>query len=170
MLVFFSVLITLHWSDFAVEHRLLQSTAWKETVIKKGVISWDRCGCLCPLQWCNAGSKLIALQGNTVCCWCDRRSGLFRDGVVQAASLVLLQQQPSTGMQGAYWRISRCLLHYYLYSRYVPISLPFFDPAAMKWCQRGTQLVIKNLLPSFAFPAFTFPAKGAFLLLVKWCN
>lgn len=38
MLVFFSVLITFHWSDFAVEHRLLQSTAWKETLSLKRVL------------------------------------------------------------------------------------------------------------------------------------
>lgn len=155
MLVFSSDLILL-WNKgkaFTAEHCLKQNT-----VIEKGFISSHRCGCLCPVQWCYTESELITLQGNIAYCWHDRIPELFGD--VQTVSLVLLQQQPSTGMQVAYWSISQCLLHYYLYSRHLPVSLPFFDPAAIKQCQRGALMVIKNLLPSFAFPAFAFPAKG----------
>lgn len=152
MWVFFSVLITFHRSDFAVEQR--------RGVHHSALHERRFCGLkrmLCPGTGDpSAGSELMALQGN-IYCW----PGLFGDRDVQAVSLVLLQQQPSTSMQGAYWSISQCLLYYYLYIRHVPVSLPFFDPAAVKQCQRGTQLVIKNLLPALLSQPSPFSAKGA---------
>lgn len=80
---------------------------------------------------------------------------------VQAVSAVQLQQQPSTAVQGACWNISPCLLHCYLYNCCASLYPLSFDPAAMKWCQRGAQLILllKNLLSSFVSPVTAFPAK-----------
>lgn len=110
---------------------------------------------------------VLALLGNIAFCWCVSGPGMLGDRNIQAASIVLLQQQSSTAMQHACWNISPCLLHCYLYSWCIPISLLPFHPAATKWYQRGTQLVIKHVLPSFVFPAFAFTAKGP---LCSWWN
>lgn len=67
----------------------------------------------------------------------------------------------------AYRSTCHCLLRYYSHSRHVPISLPFFGPAATKGAREGLNWLLRIYFTAFLSQPSPFQLRGA---LCCWWN